>query len=329
MRIIKIIGIFLLLLGGVQSFSQDVRVTARLDTGVILIGDHVGLKLRFEGPSGSHVIWPSFNDTILGNIIVIGRSKVDSSFSKDRKSLSLTQELNLTCFDSGFYTIPQIPFRYRIFPDTAVKTAATGLSMLMVHTLKVDTTSIIKPIKGPLQVPLTFLEILPYLLIALAVIIFVLALVWYIRKRKKNEPLIHIRPKVKLHPHEKALQELEKLRIRKLWQQGNIKEYHSELTDILRTYIEDGFGIPAMECTTHEIIFRLAQSNGFSKAVIEKVEQILQTADMVKFAKAVPSPQENENVLSTGIEFVNQTIRTVVDQAQAGSTNQIEPKPQV
>ena len=307
MRSIHIIGIALLLLTGKPLFPQDVRVTARLDTGAMLIGDHVGLKLQFNGPAGSQVLWPVFNDTILQNIIIIGRSKIDSSFSKYKKDLTLTQELNLTCFDTGVYTFPQIPFRYRLLPDTSVKTASTGLSMLMVHTVKVDTTNVIKPIKGPLKIPITFLEMLPYILLALALIALTLILIWYIQKRKKNEPLIQIRQKGKLQPHEKALRDLEKLRIRKLWQEGHIKEYHSELTDILRTYIEEGFGIPAMESTTFEIIEKLKQVNDFTEPVIEKVKQILQLADMVKFAKRIPLPQDNENALNSGIEFIRET----------------------
>jgi len=306
MRILSIIGI-LFILAGSPSLAQNVTATARLDTGAMLIGDHVGLKLKLDAPSGTQVIWPSMPDTILGNIIVIGRSKVDSSFSKDRKSLTLTQELNLTCFDSGVYTIPQIPFRYRILPDTAVKTASTGLSMLLVHTLKVDTTNAIKPIKGPLSIPITFREMLPWILGGLAVLALAALLFWYLRKRKKHEPLIQVRQKMKLQPHEKALQDLEKLRIRKLWQEGKVKEYHSELTDILRIYIEESFGIPAMESTTYEIISDLRKRTGFSRAVVEKAERILSIADMVKFAKAVPVASENENSLNNGIEFINDT----------------------
>ncbi len=318
----------MLLLLGASSYSQEVKVNARLDTGAMLIGDHVGLKLRFEGPSGSHVIWPAFNDTILGNIIVIGRSKVDSSYSKDRKSLTLTQELNLTCFDTGFYTIPQIPFRYRIFPDTTLQTSSTGLSLLMVHTVKVDTTNVIKPIKGPLNIPITFLEVLPYILISLAALAIVLLIIWYVRRRKKNEPLIRLRPKVKLLPHEKALQDLEKLRTRKLWQQGNVKEYHSELTGILRTYIEEGYAVPALESTTYEIVEALKAQGEFAKPLLEKLDRVLQTADMVKFAKALPGPQENENALNTGIEIVNLSVRTVALQHHDNTTNQINQKPQ-
>jgi len=311
MRNIGIICIVFLLMTGSPSFAQDVSVSAKFDTAAMLIGDHVGLRLQFNGPAGVRVEWPVFNDTILGNIIIIGRSKIDSSFTPDKKTLTLKQELNITCFDSGFYTLPQIPFRYRLLPDTSVKTTSTGLSMLMVHTLKVDTTIAIKPIKGPIGIPLTFREILPYLLIGLAVIAIVLALVWYLKKRKKNEPLITLRPKVRLQPYEKALQGLEKLRVKKLWQEGHVKEYHSELTDILRNYIEEGFNIPALESTTYEIIEQMKARQGFSKQVLEKVNHLLQTADMVKFAKSIPLPQENDAALKTGIEFINDTARPV------------------
>jgi len=328
MRIIHFIGIALILLTGQPSWSQDVKATARLDTGAMLIGDQVRMRLKLEGPSGMQVIWPVFNDTILGNIVVIGRSKIDSSFSKDKKSLTLTQDIKLTSFDSGFYTIPQVPFRYRLLPDTSVKTASSGLSMLMVHTMKVDTTNVIKPIKGPLRVPITFLEVLPYILIALAVIAIIILLVWYRNRRKKHQPLIQIRPKVKLQPHEKALQELEKLRTKKLWQEGKVKEYHSELTDILRIYIETGFGVPAMESTTFEIIQRLRQDNVFAKALIEKLDRLLQNADMVKFAKMVPLPQDNETALNAGIEFVNQTVRPVAEVPQAEAVNRINQESQ-
>ena len=313
MRNIGIICIAFLLLTSTPSFAQDVSVSAKFDTAAMLIGDHVGLRLQFNGPAGVRVEWPVFNDTILGNIIIIGRSKIDSSFTPDKKTLTLKQELNITCFDSGFYTLPQIPFRYRLLPDTSVKTASTGLSMLMVHTLKVDTTNAIKPIKGPIGIPLTFREILPYLLIGLAVVAIVFALVWYLKKRKKNEPLVRLRPKVRLQPYEKALQGLEKLRVKKLWQEGHVKEYHSELTEILRNYIEEGFNIPALESTSYEIMEQLKARQGFSNQVLEKVNHLLQTADMVKFAKSIPLPQENDAALKTGIEFINETARPVAE----------------
>jgi len=274
----------------------------------MLIGDHVGLKLQFTGPANAQVFWPFIPDTILGNIQVIGRGKIDSVAGKKAGDpLQLTQEFNITCYDSGFYTIPGIDFKYRVPPDTSLLTLNSSLLTLMVHTLKVDTTQAIKPIKGPLQVPITLREMIPWILLALGVIILILGLIWYLKKRKKNEPIFQLKPRVKLQPYELALQELEKLRTKKLWQQGKVKEYHTELTDVLRKYIEERFFVPALESTTFEIVEGLTEKGNCQKASVDKLNELLVRADMVKFAKGLPTVSENDQSLSGAIEFVNET----------------------
>ena len=220
---LKFLLIFLCFLS-LRLFSQEVSVSAKLDTNAMLIGDHVGLLLKFSGPEKTQILWPFIPDTILGNISVIGRGKIDTTFSQDRKIVTFSQELNLTCYDSGFYTIPQIPFQYRLLPDTTVARVSSNLMMLAVHTVKVDTTLAIKPIIGPLKVPITFREMLPWLLLGLAVVLLIIFVIWFISKRKKQQPILQFKPKIVLLPHEVALQELEKLRLKKLWQSGKIKK---------------------------------------------------------------------------------------------------------
>jgi hypothetical protein len=289
------------------SFAQEVTVTAKLDTGAMLIGDHVGMTMKFSGPAKSQVLWPFLPDTILGSITVIGRGKIDTVFTADRQSVTLTQEVNLTCYDSGFYTIPSIPFRYRLLPDTSSRMALSGMTLLAVHTVKVDTTQAFKPIIGPLKIPVTFREMLPWILAGLVLIALVLAAVWYFRQRKKNKPVFTLRPKVVLMPHELALQEMEKLRVKKLWQSGKVKEYYSELTEILRKYIENRFRLPALEQTSAEIIESLAGHSGCPQKSKETLGNLLILADLVKFAKTQPVATENEKSLADGIDFVYTT----------------------
>ncbi len=307
MRFLKtyLLIIFLALLTG--SYCQDVSVTAKLDTNAMLIGDHVGLTLKFTGPPKSQVLWPFMPDTILKSITVIGRGKIDTVYAADKKSVTYSQQLNLTCYDSGFYTVPSIPFRYRIMPDTTVTVAQSSMMLLAVHTVKVDTTQAIKPIIGPLKVPITFREMLPWILAALAIILLIAAVIWYLNKRRKREPVFTLKPKVVLLPHETALQDIEKLRLKKLWQAGRIKEYHSELTEILRRYIEDRFQVPALEQTSGEITMSLMNNPGCPRPVLDKLGNLLIMADMVKFAKVQPLAMENEKSLNDGIEFVNET----------------------
>lgn len=288
-------------------FSQDVSISAKLDTNAMLIGDHVALTLKFSGPARVQVLWPFIPDTILGNISVIGRGKLDTIFSQDRKSVTFSQEFNITCYDTGFYTIPQIPFQYKLMPDTARLEGTSGLLLLAVHTVKVDTTQAIKPIIGPLKVPLSFREMLPWILIGLGAILLILFIAWYIVKRKKQQPILQFKPKIVLLPHETALQELEKLRIKKLWQSGKIKEYHSELTEILRKYIEDRFQVPALEQTSAEIIHNLLDNPLCPRKTLDCLSELLVQADMVKFAKAQPVASENEKSLTEAITFINET----------------------
>jgi hypothetical protein len=305
---IAIVLLLCVLLSGLNTgIGQEVIVTAKLDTNAMLIGDHVGLSLKYTGPAGAQVLWPFIPDTVLDNIIVIGRGKIDTVVAADKKSVSYSQEINLTCYDSGFYTIPSIPFRYRVLPDTASLTAISGMTLLAVHTVKVDTTQAIKPIAGPLKVPLTFREMLPWILGGILLAAIVAAIVWYLKKRKKKEPVFNLKPKVILLPHEAALADIEKLRLKKLWQAGKIKEYHSELTEILRRYIEDRFRVPALEQTSAEILEGLESQQGCSSQSIDKLGKLLILADMVKFAKAQPLAVENERCLSDGIEFVHET----------------------
>jgi hypothetical protein len=298
------------MVSGTIAWGQGYKATAKLEPHTILIGDQVNLNLNFSFPSGTQVVWPSIKDTILGNIQVISRTKVDTSWSADKKNLQLRQELRLTCFDSGFYTIPPIRFYYRNLPDTTIRFEQTEIQILTVHTLAIDTTLAIKPIKGPVKIPFSILEYLPWIIAGLLFLAIAGFLIYYLIKRKKGEPIFLLRPSVKYQPHEWALMELEKLRKKKLWQAGKMKEYYTELTDILRKYIEDRFRLMAMESTTGEILEDLEEKIGIQKEFRTTLGKILSMADLVKFAKYMPLPEDHEQSMEDAVDFINKTYTT-------------------
>ncbi len=299
-------------------FSQSITATARLDTNVMMIGDQVNLDLKLSLPAGYQFSWPSLSDTLVKNLDILSRSKIDTTFSKDRKNFTITQRLRLTSFDSGQYMIPGFRFLYRHLPDTAVKTAESPEIALMVHTVKVDTTRAIKPIKGPMKIPMSFRELLPWILAATGVLLILMAIAYYLWRKKKQQPVFHLKTRVKLKPGEVALMELEKLRVKKLWQNNRFKEYHTELTEILRKYIEERLTIMALEKTSAEILFDLRQSGNLSPKTLNNLEEVLTTADMVKFAKAEPLPDEHEQSMQYAIAFVKDT--TVVESTDKTSS---------
>lgn len=288
--------------------GQDFQASAKLDTSNFLIGDQTNLSLNFKYSNRSKIQWPVVKDTILGYIQVLSRSKIDTTVSKDKKWITLHQTLRITSFDSGMYTIPPFRFYFRELPDTTLHFSQTESLILTVHSVKVDTTKAIKPIKGPMSVPITFRELLPWIILAVALAVIAWLVVYYLRKRKKAEPLFQMKPKIRLQPYEIALAELEKVRLKKLWQSGKVKDYHTEVTDIVRRYVEDQFHVMALESTTNEILEGLKRNAAFPAKVMEELLQILTLADLVKFAKAQPLPDENEQSLKFAFDFVNSTI---------------------
>jgi hypothetical protein len=308
LRKVKIYSLLILLLVTVNiTFGQGYKATAKLEPGTILIGDQVNLNLSFSFPAGTQVVWPSIKDTILGTIQVIDRTKVDSAWSADKKNLQLSQILRLTCFDSGFYTIPPIRFYYRNLPDTTIRFEQTGIQILTVHTLAVDTTLAIKPIKGPVKIPFSILEYLPWFISGILFLAIAGFLIFYLIRRRKGEPIFLLRPGVRYQPHELAMMELEKLRIKKLWQTGKLKEYHTELTDILRKYIENRFRLMAMESTSGEILEDLEGKTSIQKDSLKTLGEILSMADLVKFAKYLPVPDDHEKSMEYAVDFINTT----------------------
>jgi len=293
-------------LTGIQSRGQEVSAIARFDTTDILIGDQINLNIKFTMPLDYRVLWPFYKDTLTQNIEIIGMSPVDTLINEEEHLVDMLQTITITSFDSGYYYVPPIRFQYQPIDDTVFLEASTIPLYLKVNTMEVDTSQAIKAIKPPLRAPLTFREILPWLLIALAAVALIFLVIYIIRRRKKKQPLFRIRPKVILPPHIVAMNGLENLKGKKLWQAGKVKDYYTELTDIVRLYIEDRFSVEAAEMTTDEIIEGL-KGTDTAKETVEKLSRTLVMADLVKFAKEKPLPLDNDNCMNSSINFVNET----------------------
>jgi hypothetical protein len=281
------------------------KASAGIDTNNILIGDHINLKISYTFPAKAIVIWPVFNDTITKNIEVINRSKLDTIIAPDKKNITFNQVVTITSFDSGSFVIPPIDFAYSLPGDTSKIHSLTNAITLFVNTVPVDTNLAIKDIKAPLRAPITFKEMLPWILGLLGIIAIILITIYIVRKKLKKEPLLNFNKTV-IPPHVKALKKLEELRNKKIWQKGMIKEFHSEVSDILRTYIEEAYDIPAMEMISEEIVYKM-NSVSIEPDSVKRLQNIFKIADMVKFAKFNPLPDENDYNLKNAIIFVTET----------------------
>jgi LPXTG-motif cell wall-anchored protein len=236
----------------------------------------------------------------MAGIEILSSGEVDT-LSTNESFLNLSQEFLVTSFDSGYYKIPSYPFVVSTprVNDTLYSTPV----FLAVHTLEVDTSKAIFDIKPPYAAPFTFKEGLPYLLVLIGILALGFGIFYFVRKRKKNEPVF--KPsRVLPPPHVVALDELDKLDKEKLWQQGKIKIYYIRLTEITRTYIEDRFHVPAMEQITEEIMDGMKMHYPPDDPVMVKLNQLLELSDLAKFAKFLPTPSENKLAMEHAYNFV-------------------------
>jgi len=293
--VIVLLGIFL------EVSSQDNLANAKLDSNNILIGDQVNLRFWFSSKQNKTVLFPGYCDTCIEGIEIIRRSTIDTVV--DENGYKLTQQFTITAFDSGQYIVPPIVF----YDQDSILLAETEPLLLNVNTIAVDTTLSIKDIKEPLSAPITLGEIIPYLIITLLVIGVIIGIIYLLRRiNMRKKPIAQTKQKPKTHAHIIALEALQTLWTKKLYQNGYIKQYYSELTDITRTYIEHRWDIAAMEMVSSEIITALSSMN-IPHNIIDKLEETLLLADMVKFAKSTPLADESSACYQYIVDFVQST----------------------
>jgi hypothetical protein len=274
-------------------FAQNPVVNSQVETSSIRIGEQFQFKISVNGTE--NVILPKM---VLKGLEIIDSAKVDTINNM------LIQKYILTGFDSGAFYIPQ----QQVF----VRNQAyfTDSLLINVATVEIDTTKIKKyPIKSIKSEPYVFDDFKMYIYLLLAALAIIVFWIYYfvIRKRKVQEekPLYKMLP-----PFEEAIYKLNELDSKLLWQNNHVKEYYSELTEIVRNYIEREMQVPALEKTTDEIIemlrdFQNANTINTSKETIKKLKELLQEADLVKFAKSKPMSIEIEEDRKDAQEIIS------------------------
>ena len=273
--------IYILLLSNF-AFAQ----TATLDSNTILIGQQINFTITNKVTSTK--IWPTYNEFLVEGIEIIKASKIDTTDGV------ITQEFVITAWDSGSYFIPPIAF--------SENSKTEGL-LLNVQTIILAEDAELKDIKQPIEEPIGGSDIWPWLLG-----ILILSLIIFIVKKyvfNKNKPSIIIKPKVIIPADISALKELNALEKAKIWQEGNVKEYHSQLSEIIRRYTENRFQFIALELTTDEILQELKSI--LSDDQLNNLSTLLQRADLAKFAKSKPIDTENMESMVLAKGFVNAT----------------------
>ncbi len=284
-------------LGFVQ--GQDVQVRAELDSVTIWIGEQVHLSLELSKPKGKDLIWPVWSDSLSGAVELVGSQPAKTELMGDKELVK--QVYTLTCFDSGLHFIP--PF---VFKEPGGKQYASNSLALKVLMVPVDTTRGFVDVKAPIAVAYSWGELWPWLLGGFLLLLLLAVTVYVILRVRQKKPVFNVRTERPMLPEQAVMERLRVLREDKVWEKGEGKFFYTELTEALRVYLEDCYGIDAMEMTSDEIIAG-ARAADFSREAIQLLSEVLKEADLVKFANVAAVSAECEKALSEGEEFVTLT----------------------
>lgn len=281
-------------------FQPNVRAQALLSSvsrDSIRLGERLEVRYEMSFPKGVQVIPPSTQAICRHPFEPLSPPSLDTLSEASRSVL--VYALSITSFDSGSYVIPSAFFQVYHGSDTL--TFWTDSFTVRVLTVPVDTTQAFRDIKGPLEPPFDWRDVLPYLIgAALALLLaYTLIILWRRHRHKKAARVSEI----VLTPAEKALQALHQIRMERLWQTTDDKTFYSRLTDVLRIFFEEQFGFQAPEMVSTEILDAL-RLKGQAAEWLRRLEQVFRAADMAKFAKGRPSDIEKEGALQTAEEYV-------------------------
>ena len=239
---------------------------------------------------------------------VMDTLKVTKAKDGQPATLDVAGSVLITSFEEGLYDLPQIALQ-RMSSDGVLDTLVFDPVRLEVKTMPVDTATF-QPhdIKAQIRYPVTVEEVIPWIglfwLVAVLVILTVCLLM--MRKRKDNPEYVRKDP-----AHIVALRELDKFRGSQMWAPEKQKDFYSGVTDALREYMSDRYGIGAMEMTTAEI-FDQMKNTDVPEKLQKDAKELFDRADFVKFAKYVASEEENAATLPLAVRFVTETYQAEI-----------------
>lgn len=294
--------------------AQNISVSATTDTTIYKVGDFIKYQIEITHEKGIVVYLPSVKDSIktLDFIQTLPAEKNEANNKVIERYRFIFSK-----YDSAQVTIPSVTIAYTEW-NSVKKNIKTNPITITVRTLPVNTQEDIRDIKEPLKLPLNWLLI--GLIVFLIFALLVAAYFIYRYYKKKNALKENIQPEVKIPPHEVALTKLAELEQKKLWQNGLVKQFHSEVTEIVRQYFEDRFNFRALEMTSAEILAVLSFTEE-GKKIVGTSENFFSNADLVKFAKFEPMPKINEEMMKQAYDIVNQTIPAPVPQIVSEEKN--------
>ena len=296
------------------SRTADVELDVAIDTGVMVIGEQRQLRIKLnnlhDGKQMPNAAFPTL-DMLTNAAIEALASTNDTTLRKDGTIACIEQRVTMTSFEAGRHAVTGIVLQCEEQGRVILLAPEDSLFIEAVYASTADTNKCELREDAPfLNERLTFHDIIQWVSIVLFVAVIAMAVILLIYSRKTHKPIPFL-PKAKPVPADKkALGELEALRRKELWQKGRIKKYYTDMTDIVRRFLRNMYGISAAEMTTRQTLRAFHNISDWSEESESLLRQLLQQADMVKFAKSQPETHEHDLAMQTAINFVRKVAET-------------------
>lgn len=285
-----------------SSYANEgpLRVRSRAWPTKVTLGDEIKLMIKVDRPRGYSISPP----TVKTPVPPFEIKSVDvSSYREDARSVSQTYSIKLTVFQLGDLQIPPLAISYKDAGSRSAQEWTDPIKIKVSGIIKGSKEKVdIRPIKGPISLDMRRLRDLTLLVLAFLLTLFLIIKV--ILRRRHKRPLD---PESLKPAHERAILELGRLEAAALLGGGKVKEFYSELADILRRYLDRRFQMETLELTTFEILKNLKDKE-FDAGLIEKIKELLENSDLAKFAKYLPPRTAAEQMTALLKDVVEKTI---------------------
>ena len=297
-----LLPLLMALLFAAPAVGQQNTVNAVIDATEMLVGEQVvlhttvncnaGSRVRFQGKSGTN---------LTPGVEIVEISRPDTVLLNDGKRWQITRDYTLTAFDSALYRLPAIEVEVN-----GVKVQSRGEIALKVNTIDVDHKhpDKLRLPKGPVEGIFVWnAALLGYSFLTWLLFAGIIALALRLSAPRKRTKVITVAAPPSAHAV--AMEAIAQLRNTAPESTEDHRHYFTKLTDILRTYLHERFGFNAMEMTTQEIIAQLQKHT--DPQVLCEMKELLQTADLVKFARLAPALSTRERSLLQAADYVRLT----------------------
>jgi hypothetical protein len=296
-------------------FAQsDLKPVLSFERTELLIGDQLKAELKIESVQGMNIEFPQSAELWKSEKVeILNVSDIEKVNGNDKKQL-LKQSITLVFWDTGNYVLPPLAFTFTTGNGTDTAFSETALIKVKYPDGITGDSTYLAPIKNILEEKKTFWDYLidyQYVIYTILLIAIIAAAAYfYLKYRKTTER------KGELSPEKKALESLEKLLAEEYSQKNQHGLYHEGISTIVRTYLNEKFGIKALESICSEIIENINDGQ-LSESLRMELKDVLETADLVKFAKASPLPVADK----FASDYIRKLVNWVIEKEEAAVEN--------